>query len=143
MIFGSVTTKFGGSVPPVRSSSAVRKRSKRAQAAPLQLLAQRLDADADERRQRAVRQPRRDLVGRGLRVAVLFVVGAVAVAVLEVDAEVLDRLARQLVDDARVDAVGEARDRARSPSASVAASGACSLSARSASAPELLRRRRP
>ena len=49
------------------------------------------------------------------RVAVLLVIGPVAVAVLEVDAEVLDRLARQLVDDARVDAVGERRDRGRSP----------------------------
>ena len=45
--------------------------------------------------------PGRDLLRRGRGVAVLFGVGPVAVAVLEVDAEVLDRLAPQLVDDAR------------------------------------------
>jgi len=40
---------------------------------------------------------RGDLLRGGDGVAVLFVVGAVAVAVLEVDAEVLDRLAAQLL----------------------------------------------
>ena len=38
---------------------------------------------------------------------IFFVIGAIAEAVLEIDAEVLDRLARQLVDEPRVDAVGE------------------------------------
>ena len=50
-----------------------------------------------------------DLVGGAPRVLVLLVVGPIAEAVLEVDPEILDRLARQLVDDARVDALGERR----------------------------------
>ncbi len=69
-----------------------------------------------------------------LRVAVFLVVRPVAEAVLEVDAEVLDRLALQLLDHARVDACGEVGSRP-SAAASVAASGACSSSARSATAP--------
>ena len=48
-------------------------------------------------------QARGDLAAPRCGVAVLLVVRAVAVAVLEVDAEVLDRLALQLLDDARVD----------------------------------------
>src|SRR2546429_543528 len=39
--------------------------------------------------------------------SILFFVGAISEAVLEIDAEILDRLARQLVDDARVEAIGE------------------------------------
>ena len=104
VIFGSVTTKFGGSVPPVCSSSARQEEIEGPEAAALQLVAERLDPDADRRRQRAglrcPRRPRRP----PLRVLVLLGVGAVAEAVLEVDPEILDRLARQLVDDARVDA---------------------------------------
>jgi hypothetical protein len=50
-----------------------------------------------------------DLVGRRQREAILFGVGPVAEAIFEIDAIVLDRLARQLVDDAQVDAIGERR----------------------------------
>ena len=63
--------------------------------------------------------PARDLVRRGCRVAVLLGVGPVAVAVLEVDAEVLDRLALELRLDARVDhgrEIGRGRP-ARAPAA--------------------------
>ena len=42
-----------------------------------------------------------------MRVLVLLGIGPVTEAVLEVDAKILDRLPRQLVDDARVDARGE------------------------------------
>src|SRR5262249_22848235 len=65
------------------------------------------DRVADWRRQRAIAQPGRHFVRRKLRVAVLFEVGPVAEPVLEIDPEVFDRLARQLVDDAQVDAIGE------------------------------------
>ena len=108
VIFGSVTTKFGGSVPPVAVEQPRQEQIERAQAAALQLLVERLDADADAGRQRALRPGRCDHVrGRRARKAILFVVGPVAEAVLEVDAEILDRLPLQLVDDARIDASGE------------------------------------
>src|SRR5262249_57633088 len=79
------------------------------QAASLQLLGQRLDADADRRRQLTVAQSRGHFAGGDLREAVLFLIGPVAEAVLEIDAEVFDRLARELVDEPPVDAVGERR----------------------------------
>src|SRR6185312_5648239 len=70
---------------------------------------ERLDADAEERRQGAEGEAARDLRAGGDRVVVLLVVGAIAVAVLEVDPEVLDRLAPELLDDALVHLVGEVR----------------------------------
>ena len=73
-----------------------------AERAAAQLIAQRLDADPDEGRERALAHAARYLLGAGLGVSVLLGVGAVAVAVLEVDSVVLDRLALQLLDDARV-----------------------------------------
>ena len=48
-----------------------------------------------------------DLLRGGGGVAVLFVVGAIAVAVFEVDAEVFDGFARELLADALVDLGGE------------------------------------
>ena len=93
----------------VRSTQPREEQIERAQAAPLQLFVQRLDPDADPGRQRARRQRGRHFVGRRLRDAILFLVRPVAEAVLEIDAEVLDRLARQLVDDAEVDAIGQRR----------------------------------
>jgi hypothetical protein len=57
-IFGSVTTKFVGSLPPVSPSSVREEDVHRAQSAAHQLLRERLDADADERRQRAVAHAR-------------------------------------------------------------------------------------
>jgi hypothetical protein len=81
--------------------------AQRAHAAHAQLLGERLHPDADELGQRAGLVRLRHLA-RGVRhVAVFIRVGPRAVAVLEVDAEVLDRLARQLVDDARVHGLGE------------------------------------
>ncbi len=73
----------------------------------MQLFRHRLDPDADERRQHSRRVTGGDFLGYRLRVAVLFGVGPDAVAVFEVDAEVLDRLARELVDDPRADRSGE------------------------------------
>src|SRR5262249_17722726 len=58
-------------------------------------------------RQAVAAQARGDFVRGDLREAVLFVLGPVAEAVLEIDPEVFHRLARQLVDHARVDAVGD------------------------------------
>jgi hypothetical protein len=74
------------------------------------------DADADERRQRAFAHALRELVRDDLRVMVFLLVGTIAVAVLEVDAEVLDRLAAELLADALPDRRGvdlRTMDRAR------------------------------
>ena len=79
----------------------------RPQGAALQLLAERLDANADRRGQRAIAHRRRHFVRGDLRVPIFFVIRAVPEAVLEIDPIVLDRFARQLVDDAEVDAIGE------------------------------------
>jgi hypothetical protein len=75
---GSVTTKFGGSTPPVRSSSRVRKQVEGPQAAPLELFVQRFDADADRRRQRPGAEARGHFVRGDLRVAVLLMIGPAA-----------------------------------------------------------------
>jgi hypothetical protein len=83
----------------------------RAQAARRQLLAERLDADADERRQRPGRHSLHHLERRRAGVAVLLLVGAVPVAVLEVDPEVLDRLALQLGANPLVDRPRQVPDR--------------------------------
>jgi hypothetical protein len=59
----------------------------------------RLDPQADPRRQHAAFDSACDLEGRRLGVTVFFGVGPVAVAILEVDAIVLDRLTAQARDD--------------------------------------------
>ena len=69
-----------------------------------QLVAEVLDPDADERRERAVRGAGGDFDGGRFGVPVLFRVRPVAVAVLEIQPEVLDRLALQLLRHPRVDA---------------------------------------
>src|SRR4029079_12089817 len=79
----------------------------RAQGSASQLFRERLDADAGERRQSPCGQSRGHLAGRGLGVAVLLRIRAVAVAVLEVGAEILDGLAAELLADAGVDRGGE------------------------------------
>ena len=107
----------------------------RAQAPPLQLLAERLDADADAWRQRAARRGGRDVTRRVDGKPIFFVIGPIAEPVLEIDPEVLDRLARQLVDEPRVDAVGERGDRDRPPRRACPPSGAYSASVRRAIAP--------
>src|SRR2546423_47970 len=70
---------------------------------------ERLDADADEGAQRQS-VAALGAFASGLRgVPVLFGVGADAVAVLEVDAEILHRLALQFLLHARVDRLGDGR----------------------------------
>src|SRR5207244_7559569 len=83
------------------------ERVERPEASPRELRGEGLDADADRGRQRPGREAGRDLASRRDGVAVFLGVGAIAVAVLEVDAEILDRLAPELLDDARVDEVRE------------------------------------
>jgi hypothetical protein len=78
-----------------------------AQAAPEQLTRERLDANADEGRERAAGHPVGDGFGGADGIAVLLGIGAVAVAVLEVDAVVFHRLALQLGEHAGVDAIGQ------------------------------------
>ena len=74
----------------------------RAEGPRLQLLGERLDADADEGRQAPGREPGGHLAGGGLGVAVLLRVRTVAVAILEVGPEVLDRLAAEPLGDTGV-----------------------------------------
>ena len=74
-----------------------------------QVFVEGLDPDAHEGRQRAAFQPRGHLAGGGNGVPVLFGVGPVAVAVLEVEPEVLGGLTFQLGGDTRVQVGGEAR----------------------------------
>ena len=137
VIFGSVTTKFGGSTPPVRVEQRGQEEVERAQAARAcssslsGLMRMPMNGGSVPRGGAAATSSR-----RVTRVAVLFVVRAVAVAVLEVDAEVLDRLARQLVDDAGGRCARRGRDRAPSAAASVVRRRArARRSVRSASAP--------
>ena len=140
MSFGIVTTKFGGSRPRARARQRRHEQIERPQAARVQLLRHRLDADADERRQCSRRVTRGDFLGHRLRMAVFFSVRPDAVAVLEVDAEVLDRLARELVDNARCESLRRARPgRAEGASAlaNVLASGAYSSSTAARHAPIL------
>ena len=88
-------------------------------------------------------RPRRRLVPPPVGVSVFLLVGPVAVAVLEVDAEVLDRLALQLFDDTRMErrGVGLRRHagRASRPMASARSRGVAAYSSRlrSARAPSL------
>jgi hypothetical protein len=73
----------------------------------VKLTGERLDADADEGRQRAGLEPGGDFQGSRLRVRVLFGIRSVSVSVLEVDAKILDGLPAKLLDDPRPDCVGE------------------------------------
>ena len=66
----------------------------------------RLDADADKGRQCAGGHPFGQLLADGDGVEVLFLVGPVAIAVLEIDAVVFHRLAQQLFAHAPVNRVG-------------------------------------
>ena len=109
----------------------------RANAARAQVFVQRLDADADERRQRTRREAARHFRRARGGVAIFLGVGAVAVAVLEIEPEIFHRLAPQLLDDAGVDLLRQAprRRQCRAPRPALAASGAYSSSERSATAP--------
>ena len=72
MIFGIVTTKFGGRRFPAARASVVTNRSSVRRLRACSSLRQRLDADADEGRQRARPQPGRDLLRDRSRVAIFF-----------------------------------------------------------------------
>jgi hypothetical protein len=76
------------------------------QRAAAQFVAEVLDADADEGGQRPRSGAECDLLGGGCGVAVFLGVRPVAVTIFEVEAEVLDRLAREFFPDPRVDAAG-------------------------------------
>jgi len=73
----------------------------------VEFVAEGLDADADEGGKRVGFEALRDLFGGGERAGVFFGIGACAVAVLEVDAEVFDGFAREFFEDAGVDGVSE------------------------------------
>jgi hypothetical protein len=103
---GSVTMKFCGSLPPVSSARRVRKMSR-----------VRIERTLHSSEKVLMRMPMNgermpslhafgDLVGRRHGMAIFLVVGPISVAVLEIDAVVLDRFGLQLLDDPVVD--GEA-----------------------------------
>src|SRR5207248_6440256 len=71
------------------------------EAAPLQFLAERLDANADPGRERAAGGCRGDFVCSGAREAIFFLVSPIAKSVFEVDPKILDRLALQFVHHTR------------------------------------------
>ena len=79
----------------------------RAHSAFERLWRERLDANAQERRQAGAGHAQGQLLGHGGGVAILLGIGAAAVAVLEVDPHILDRLAAQLLVHARVDRPGQ------------------------------------
>ena len=97
VIFGSVMTKPGGSVPPATFEHGGDEQIQGPKAAGLQRRSERLDADPDPGRQRARRRAARGLLGRRTRESIFFAIRPVAEPVLEIDAEVLDRLARELL----------------------------------------------
>ena len=134
VIFGSVTTNSAAA--PVRAIEQPRQEQiERAQAAALQFLAERLDANADARRQRRGAQRRGHVLRLPRAQSDLLRRPARAEAVLEVDPEVLDRLPRQFVDDPRIDAQPRAREPIENASASLASVGAYSSSVLRAAAP--------
>ena len=62
-----------------------------------QIFVERFDADADERRQRAGGEALSDFACAGRGVSIFFVVGAIAVTVFEIEAEIFDRFAFQFL----------------------------------------------
>ena len=65
----------------------------RAKAARAQFFIERLDSNADERRQRAILTSFSSLGCRGNSVSILFVVGTVSITIFKIDAEVFDGFA--------------------------------------------------
>jgi hypothetical protein len=85
------------------------------QTARVQLSRERLDANADERRQRAGLHGGGDFKRRRLGVPVLFGIRPDAVTVFEVQPIVLDRFAFELVDHASADGLRKSRKSRRKP----------------------------
>ena len=75
----------------------------RAEAARAQVFVQRLNANSDERRQAAVAHALCDFERAGVRMLIFLGVGAIAVAILEIEPEIFNRFALQFLSDARVD----------------------------------------
>ena len=78
-----------------------------ANAALVQLEGKRLEADAEEGRQRSGGHPGSDLLGGADGVVIFFGVGTEAEAVFEVDAKVFDRLTLEFLDDTSVEGAGQ------------------------------------
>ena len=99
---GSVTTKLAGRRPPVASHSALTKRSS------VRMLRSRNSGENGLIRMpinggsESFAETLGHFLGGELRVLVLLRIGTVSVAVLEVDAEILDRLAPQFFQHAAV-----------------------------------------
>ena len=139
--FGTVIAKLSGSRLPVLHERGD-EQVERAQAARVQLVRHRLDADADERRQRAGDHAGGDFLRCRLRVAIFLGVGPRAVAVLEIETEILDRFALELGEDALADGVRPST-RGPPPWRRPTRVGANSSSVAMAAAPKVVRRFAP
>ena len=112
---GEGDDELGGK--PLRTERG-EKPVERAEAPRVKLVRERLDADADERRQRASLLSFRDFLCGELDVMIFLGVGPRAVPIFEVDAEVFDGLTLELGEDAGVHRLRETlieTDRAREP----------------------------
>src|SRR5687767_4393551 len=74
-----------------------------------QFFVERLDADADERRECTVLTSLGSFSRSRSCVTVFFLIGSIAVAVFEVDAKVFNRLALKFLRHSAVDCVGQPR----------------------------------
>ena len=132
-------TKFSGNFPSVSSSSAVTKissvRTLRARKSSFSGL-MRMPMNGGSV---SSSKPRATSVCAGSGVAVFLRVGAIAVAIFEIEPEIFHRFAPQFFDDPIVNLVAAKFRRRpfRARAASVAASGAYSSSERSATSPSL------
>ena len=107
VIFGRVTTKLSGSLPPDFSAKRGNENIEGAHAARAQLFVKRLDANANKGRQRTVSHAVGDFRGRSGGMAIFFCIGTIAVAVFKVDAKIFDRFAPQFFVNAVVNGVGQ------------------------------------
>ena len=104
---------FGQSDDEVCGKAAARgfaqrahEKIERADAAVAQFRRERFEADADERRQRTFAEALGHFLGGKLRVLVFFRIGPISIAILEINAEILDRLALQFFQHAAVNRLG-------------------------------------
>ena len=105
--FGQGDDEMVGYTPARFLSQRSQCQVERAHRSLIAFVAERLDADADEGRQYALAHPDRQLFAHRDGVEILFLVRAIAIAILEIDPHVLDRLDRQLVLHPTINRVGD------------------------------------
>ena len=104
--FGQSDDEVCGKASARGFAQRAHKKIERADAAVAQFRRERLEPDADKRRQRTFAESLGHFLGGKLRVLVLFRIGTISVAVLEINPEILDRLAPQFFQHAAVDRLG-------------------------------------